>query len=242
MAEAKVGRPTWSAGRTAANDLRIAAIAATLRGRKRGPYKTINGRPRGGAGSCGALPIPTVVEPDYAYLLGMYLGDGHIAKMRRTWVLRIYLDRNQPRVIERCASDIRRVNPHHKVGRQFRPSVTIVRSYGECWLALIPQHGPGRKHERTIELEEWQRALVQRQARSFIRGLIESDGCRFDRTVNGVVYPAYEFTNRSLDIIGLFCWACDLLGIHYTRPSPADVSIARRTDVAELDQFIGPKT
>jgi hypothetical protein len=187
------------------------------------------------------LPVSITAEPAYAYLFGMYLGDGHIAKMRRTWVLRIYMDRTQAQIIERCATAMGSVNPFHRVGRQFNSSVTIVRSYGECWLRLFPQHGPGHKHDRPITLDGWQRGLIERHPKSFLRGLIESDGSRFDRVVNGVAYRAYEFTNRSTDILALCCWTCDLLGVHYTRPSAVDVSIARRRDVAFLDQFIGPK-
>ncbi|HYK96905.1 MAG TPA: hypothetical protein VEU77_00800, partial [Candidatus Acidoferrales bacterium] len=116
-----------------------------------------------------------------------------------------------------------------------------VSSFGACWFKLFPQHGPGRKHKRTIALEGWQEDIVRSEAMAFLRGLIESDGCRFDRLVGGKRYPAYEFTNRSTDILAMFCWTCDLLGLHYTRPSACDVSIARRADVARLDLEIGPK-
>src|SRR3712207_7199029 len=40
------------------------------------------------------------------------------------------------------------------------------------------QHGPGRKHLRPIQLEDWQRELVRRHPASFLRGLFHSDGCR----------------------------------------------------------------
>jgi Homeodomain-like domain len=36
----------------------------------------------------------------YAYLLGMYLGDGHIARLQRAYALRIYLHRDQVDIIE----------------------------------------------------------------------------------------------------------------------------------------------
>jgi hypothetical protein len=45
----------------------------------------------------------------------------------------------------------------------------------------LPQHGPGRKHERRIELAAWQREIVDRFPQKFLRGLLHSDGCR---TVN----------------------------------------------------------
>ena len=32
-----------------------------------------------------------------------------------------------------------------------------VYAYGLAWLDLFPQHGPGRKHERPIVLDDWQR-------------------------------------------------------------------------------------
>jgi len=48
---------------------------------------------------------------------------------------------------------------------------------------------------------------------NFVRGCIESDGCRHRRIVNGKDYPAYSFDNRSEDILTLFTWACGLIGI-----------------------------
>lgn len=239
MAASKMGRPTWSAGLTAATDPRLAGVAARLRGRIRGPYQWVRAN-RGDL--CAVLPVPEQSHADYAYVLGMYLGDGHIAKARQSYVLRIYLDNAHPRLIERCIAAVGRVNAFHKVGTVRRESDTIVRSYGLCWLRLLPQHGPGRKHERAIVLESWQSAIVTAQPKAFLRGLIESDGCRFNRIVGGKSYPAYEFTNLSRDILGLFTWTCDMLALHYSLPSTVDVSIARRADVTRLDEFIGPKS
>lgn len=238
MARAKQGHKGWRRGLTAATDPRVAKSAATARGRKRGPYRTREGFL---VGDCPVLPIEVERRSDYAYVLGMYLGDGHLARLRRTWVLRIYLDATQPEIVDRCAQALTRLNKFHRVGRSDRDSMTIVRSNGRCWLRLIPQHGPGRKHLRVIELESWQREVIQYVPMSFLRGLIESDGCRFDRVVAGKVYPAYNFTNHSADILGLFCWTCQLLGVSYTRPTQYVVSIARRPDVARLDAEIGPK-
>jgi hypothetical protein len=107
---------------------------------------------------------------------------------------------------------------------------------------LFPQHGQGRKHLQAITLTEWQRELICADPTPMLRGLLESDGCRFDRWVGGKCYPAYNFTNRSEDIISIFCWVADLLGIHHTRASKSNISIARRRDVAFLDALIPAKT
>ena len=125
-----------------------------------------------------------------------------------------------------------------------------VQAWWTHWPCLFPQHGPGRKHERPIVLEPWQRELVEQHPGRFVRGLFHSDGCRVQnwatRTVGGVTtryegYPRYFFSNRSEDLIGLCTWALDLLGVRWTRPTSDHVSVARRASVAELDRHVGPK-
>jgi len=44
------------------------------------------------------------------------------------------------------------------------------RNDSNAWPCLFPQHGPGRKHERKIELAPWQEAIVDREPEQFIRG------------------------------------------------------------------------
>jgi hypothetical protein len=100
---------------------------------------------------------------------------------------------------------------------------------------MLPQHGRGRKHLRNIVLETWQETIVAAHPDQFLRGCIDSDGCRHRRIVRGKNYPAYVFSNRSKDILELFAWVCRLLGLHYTRPRPVIISIARRPDVSRLD-------
>ena len=174
-------------------------------------------------------------HPIYVYLLGLYLGDGCITRMRRTYVLRIFLNDGQPNVVAEATRAISQLVPIRRVGLDRRGRCVIVRSYWGGWPTMLPQHGPGRKHRRTIALEPWQNVLVAAHPGQFVRGCIHSDGCRHRRVVRGKDYPAYAFSNRSNDIRDLFVWACGLLGIQHTRPSPFVISIARRPDVARLD-------
>ncbi len=171
----------------------------------------------------------------------MYLGDGCITRYPRTHMLIIALDAAYPELAQRCAAAVKKVNPFHPVSIYSQGNVLRVKAYGVCWLKLFPQHGPGRKHLRKIELCDWQEALVKVNGWEFLRGLLESDGSRFDRCVGGRTYPAYGFTNRSRDILDLFRHVCDYLAIHYTNPTAESISIARRDDVRKLDEAIGPK-
>ncbi|HYK98050.1 MAG TPA: hypothetical protein VEU77_06620, partial [Candidatus Acidoferrales bacterium] len=92
MAASKRGRPSWLSALTAEVDPRIAAGVAKRRGAERRPYRLSNGRL---LSDCPALPIDAGRQRDYAYVLGMYLGDGYIARLKRTWALKIYMDARQ---------------------------------------------------------------------------------------------------------------------------------------------------
>ena len=95
----------------------------------------------------------------YSYLLGMYLGDGHLTHFPRTLRLQVYLDTRYPGIIGECVRAIRRVMPHNRVSvyRRRPDNVVHVSCYSQRWRALLPQHGAGLKHARSIELTDWQR-------------------------------------------------------------------------------------
>lgn len=186
------------------------------------------------------LPFAT-----YAYAFGMYLGDGCILKHPRgVWRLEITLDSRYRAMLRECAEAVELLRPKSRVAvseNHGRGRYAIVRSYSKAWPCLFPQHGPGRKHERHIALEPWQRRIVDEQPERFVRGLIHSDGCRVLNRVNGKAYPRYHFTQVSDDIRRLFCRSLRQLGIDYTWNDARNVSIARRPSVARLDEFVGPK-
>jgi hypothetical protein len=130
-------------------------------------------------------------------------------------------------------------------------SAVVLGSSGDDWVKLFPQYGPGKKHERKIELVDWQLLTTRKCTREFIRGLVHSDGSRCvnrfsvklpSGRVGGYEYPRYFFTNYSEDIRRIFCEHCDLLGIRWTQSNPRNISISHRTSVALLDSFIGPKS
>jgi LAGLIDADG-like domain len=98
------------------------------------------------------------------------------------------------------------------------------------------------KHLRPIRLQHWQELLVREATEGFIRGLIDSDGCRVVAKDRGVRSVRYHFSNRSEDILGLFTGALDHLGIPWTRPDGHTIAIYRKAAVARLDEFVGPKS
>src|SRR3954451_10382669 len=177
----------------------------------------------------------------YAYLLGLYLGDGHVSTHPRgVYKLRIFLDDAYPEILASCEEAIRALVPN-KVNRAARRGCTEVYSYSRAWPCLLPQVAPGRKHERLIVLQPWQRYYAEEYARDLLRGLIHSDGCRFtNQGRDNWRAPRYCFKNFSSDIRRIFCEACDVVSIRWTE-SRNTIYVSRKADVARMDEFIGPK-
>lgn len=180
----------------------------------------------------------------YAYLLGQYLGDGFVARLRKgVYALRIFSFSGYPDIVAECAKAVQEVMPKNKVWVTQVPGerVVIINSTSKHWPCLLPQHGPGRKHDRPIRLASWQQSIVEHHPEAFLRGLIHSDGCRYVNRVKDYEYPSYGFSNMSADILKSFTDACDQLEIRWRRSNAKNIAIAQRGSVAELDTFIGPK-
>ena len=230
---------------TGMNDCAIARVTGiprtTVHGwRLRAPTRLMKHDP---SSSCGVLHDFTALPvAPYAYLLGLYLGDGCISRTRQVWRLRIALDEKYPAIISRCREAIDAVMPGQHAATVQKKGCVEVYLYSKHWPCFFPQHGPGRKHDRRIALEAWQRAFVDQATEEFVLGLIHSDGCRVVANDRGVKSIRYHFSNRSEDIINLFTAALDRLDIPWTRSTKYIVSIYRKAATAQLDTFVGPKS
>jgi len=179
----------------------------------------------------------------------MYLGDGCLspAPAHGVWKLRVFADAKYPQIINECASAMEAMLPGKHAHQWLRHDCACVEisMYSKHWLCLFPQHGPGRKHTRAIELVDWRRTIVEANRGAVLRGLIHSDGCRIiarerqaGRTREA---PRYLFTTMSEDLLCLFCASCDALEVRWTRPNFKTVAIYGLESVARLDRCVGPK-
>jgi hypothetical protein len=118
----------------------------------------------------------TLPQASYAYLLGLYLGDGYIASHDRgVYRLRIYCANAYPELIRLCEGAMGEIIAT-KVSRVACVGCTELASFSKHWPCLVSQHGPGRKHERKIELTPWQQDLVDRDPRPLVRACCTRTG------------------------------------------------------------------
>jgi len=197
--------------------------------------------------------VAAAPSSQYAYLLGLYLGDGTIVKHRRdVYRLEVVCCDEYPGLRDLCVSAIAAVLPGQPVGVRAASAggASVVSAYSKHWPCLLPQHGPGRKHQRPIVLRSWQKEIaLKSHPGELVRGLIHSDGCRsinrVRRTVDGepksYAYVRYLFSNRSDDIREIFIDACRRLGVEARPNNWNSVSVARRASVEILEGIVGSK-
>jgi len=146
-------------------------VAATRRSRGR-PESPAGPSPTGDAAriGCGSAVSATGGERQdmdfsslpampYAYLLGLYLGDGCIsASHRDVYRMRIVLDSSYPGIIAECCAALEALFPQKSAHAGKRPTSNCVEvsMCSKHWPCFFPQHGPGRKHLRPIRLAAWQ--------------------------------------------------------------------------------------
>jgi hypothetical protein len=232
------------------NDCQIGRLMGISRGTIR-DWRTGKVRASDGSGlyartgDCPRCHEAPLDERWYAYLLGLYLGDGCLSQCARgVYRLRVVLDERYLGIISECAAAIGAMRP-------WSDSVTFYQNLGcievsgfwKHWPCLFPQHGRGPKHKRRIKLRAWQLAIVRKHPDRLLRGLIHSDGWRGENRVWGgkYSYPRYQFSNASDDIRRIFCDACDLLGVRWRHMNERNISVARADDVDKLDSIIGYK-
>jgi hypothetical protein len=213
-----------------------------------------NGLPRGQghlAPPCPRCDEAPLAAPAYAELLGWYLGDGYLSRGRRdVFNLHVVNDATYVELNAHLILLMATVKPNGRPHTRSVPGAVVTTVSWKHWPCLFPQHGPGRKHERRIELEDWQREVVEAHPGDFLRGLFHSDGARVANWATRVVagekrrydYPRWQFVNASEDILGLCTWALDLVDVAWRRSAPRVVSVSRREAVKRLDELIGPKS
>ncbi|MEI7029846.1 helix-turn-helix domain-containing protein [Streptomyces pratensis] len=203
---------------------------------------------------CADTPTAIKDPSAYAYLLGLYLGDGCISATKQgVYSLRIACADAWPGLIDACVEAVHIARPENRISRVKSAGCQYVTCFSKHWPCLFPQHGPGKKHDRKISLEAWQQEIVDACPWEFIRGLIHSDGCRVinwtTRLVRGerkrYEYPRYFFSNKSDDIRKLFSDTLTAVGVEWTTlargSDPFNISVARRASVALMDAHVGPK-
>lgn len=197
-------------------------------------------------------------EEAYSYLLGFYLGDGclqhDIKRKTRSYTFMISNQRSFTRMNQEIVHALQILFPNKTVKFYNRKKSDCINiKLTAINLNLLFPHGRGLKHTRKIELANWQEKMIEKYPKEFIKGIIESDGCRFaPRKKQCPSYIIYQFTNCSLDIHLLLQKFAKQIGLNFTFRERKNIKLKYRTPAyltcfndkksfEILESFIGPK-
>lgn len=154
----------------------------------------------------------------YSFILGVYLCDGCISRYKayRAPAIRFVNDSKYPNNTKEWAENLQKIFPDNSVNvhKHYKSNCNIVLCYSRKLLDLFPQYGEGKKHNRKISLEEWQKQILSQYPEEFIRACFQSDGCIYQQKIGSKTYKRYSFSNMSLDIIEIFLFCLEKIGVN----------------------------
>lgn len=159
----------------------------------------------------------------YSYILGCYLGDGHISQLARTQRLRIFSGTAHPSIIKDQVKALNVLFDNVVNNKKSNTcNMEVITVHNAQLDIYFPQHSLGKKHDRDVSLKSWQQDIVDKEPECFVKGLIDTDGCLYDngRYVKDdgekTYLPSYQFTNKSKDILKMYTDVLDKLDIRHT--------------------------
>lgn len=170
----------------------------------------------------------------YSYILGLYLGDGHIVKTNRTYRLRIFNTIDYENLNKFIIGKLQKLFAHNKINYVDFMSYISIYVYSNKLPQLFPQHGSGKKQDRKIEFLDWQNEIINHK--HLFAGLLHSDGSIY----NDRKYRMCDFTNYSEDILNIYKLCLDNLNLNYTT-SKHRIFIRNRPDILWIEENIGDK-
>ena len=195
--------------------------------------------------------ISNNLQYEYSYILGLYLGDGYICKTSRTYKLRIGLDIKYNNINNLINNKLQILFPKNKVYKlkiknKIKSKFTMIELsvHSNLLPFLFPQIGKGKKHDRSIELTQWQFEILD--TKWFVMGLFHSDGCYYFNKKSNTYY--YSFSNLSKQIIDLFQESLNILQINsfitktlVNNKIKYQVVVGSKCDVKKLFHILGDK-
>lgn len=231
-------RPSpWNKGKNKNNNISVKKISDTLKTKKIDNFKIW----RENAKKLGIIPNPERQlnkNKDLAFLTGLILGDGHLAKASRTQVLRITLGTDKPNLWEYTTKIVNRVfNKKPNIRKRKHSEAMDITIYqNNLAKRLFIPLGPKRKHK--LKLPQWiwsNRSFLI----SAVKGLFEAEGS-FSIHLKTCTYN-FAFRNFNTSLLLEVKKALILFGYHPEERKTA-IRLRKRNEALSFEQLIKFRT
>lgn len=218
--------PPWSKGYTKATHPSIEKISATMRRKRIDNFRAWRDQAR----LVGIIPAaypPLPRSGDLGELIGVVLGDGHIAAFPRTERITICSNANNPGFVKRYAALLQKIFHKEPLIRKTSGSQCIRISLYQRWISRRLGIPTGARKEMSLPTPRWilnKRVFLIR----YLRGLYEAEGsfCVHRPTSTYKLF----FSNRNGTLLHNVHRGMSMLGFH-PHQSKYMVQISRKTEV-----------
>lgn len=227
------GQHAWNRGRTKESDHRVRKMSDTLKAKCIDNFARWRSTER----DTGKIPntqAPLAKNEQLAFLIGMILGDGHIAKFPRCERLRIVLGTDKPLLWEYTARVVQNVfSKQPSVWRRKQAACVEISLY-QTRLSDRLSIPSGDRRNLAVRLPDWIRS-DDRHMIACLKGLFEAEG---SYSVHAPTYTYnLSFSNRNPSLLDEVERALISLGVHPERRSYA-VRLRKKREAAQFIELI----
>ncbi|KKP63088.1 MAG: hypothetical protein UR56_C0002G0065 [Candidatus Roizmanbacteria bacterium GW2011_GWC2_34_23] len=229
--------PPWNKGKNKNNDLGVKKISDTLKTKKIDNFKIW----RENAKKLEIIPNSKKLlnqDEDLAFLTGLILGDGHLAKASRTEVLRITLGTDKPNLWKYAAKIVNRVfNKKPNIRKRKHSEAMDITIYqNNLAKRLFIPLGPKRKYKLKLPTWIWNNKIFLISA---LKGLFEAEGS-FSIHLKTCTYN-FAFRNFNTSLLLEVKKALILFGYHPEERKTA-IRLRKRDEALSFKQLIKFRT
>lgn len=228
------GQPAWNRGKTKESDFRVRKISETFKARQIDNFAHWRRRARR-MGKIPTTETPLVRSEQLAFLIGLTLGDGHIAKFPRSERLRVVLGTDKPLLWQHAVKVIRGIFAKEPWVQRRRQSASVEISLYQTRLSERLGVPTGDRRNFMVRLPAWIRSnrcyLI-----ACLKGLFEAEG---SYSVHAPTYTYnLSFSNRNPALLDEVERALRSLGFHPERRSYA-VRLRKKHETTRFIELIG---
>ena len=227
------GQQAWNRGKTKEDDPRVRKISETFKAKRIDNFAQWRLKAR----LTGKIPLthaPLSKTEQLAFLVGLILGDGHIAKFPRSERLRIVLGTDKPLLWKHAARVVQVVFSKEPWVQKRKDSASIEISLYQTRLSERLGIPTGDRGKLIVRLPEW----IQSERRYLIaclKGLFEAEG---SYSVHAPTYTYnLSFSNRNAALLDEVERALISMGFHPERRSYA-VRLRKKREAAHFIELI----
>ncbi len=229
--------PPWNKGKNKDNDISVKKISVTLKIKKIDNFKIW----RENAKKLGIIPNSKKIlnqNEDLAFLTGLILGDGHLAKASRTEVLRITLGTDKPDLWKYAAKIVSHVfNKKPNIRKRKHSEAMDITIYqNNLAKRLFIPLGPKRKNQLKLPTWIWSNKTFLISA---LKGLYEAEGS-FSIHLKTCTYN-FAFRNFNSSLLFEVKNALILFGYHPEERKTA-IRLRKRDEALSFEQLIKFRT